>query len=169
MNTVGNNIFIMSKCWASLSPRQRPAINWITWDDWLYEGTKEGEVLTKRDSNVLTATVLISCAAASAGHTATEKESCGLFLSSEEVAESTLRPPGHCNDSNLYTIPLRGNTATSTNGKVLGKKTWSSSDNLFFVVILFSICLFGGGAGGCVKGLSSMLAKCGQEPNHSLS
>lgn len=87
----------------------------------MYEGTKEGEVLTKRDSNVLTATVLISCAAASAGHTTTEKESCGLFLSSEEVAESTL--PGHCNDSNLYTIPLRGNTVTSANGKVLGKKT----------------------------------------------
>lgn len=70
----------------------------------MYEVNKE-EVLTKRDSNVLTATVLISCAAASAGHTATEKDNCGPFLSSEEV-KSTLRPPGHCNDSNLYAIPL---------------------------------------------------------------
>lgn len=122
MNTVGDNMF-MSRCWASLSPRQRPAINSITWDDWLYEGNKEGEVLTKRDSNVLTATVLISCAAASAGHTTTEKDNCGSFLSSEEVVKSHLRPSGHCNDSNLYTIRLQGNTASSTNGKVLGKKT----------------------------------------------
>lgn len=92
MNTVGNNIFIMSKCWASLSPRQRPAINWITQDNWLYEGNKEGEVLTKRDSNVLTATVLISCAAASAGHTATEKET----VDHSSPVRKLLSPPyGH--------------------------------------------------------------------------